>query len=334
MLSGTAASGAPLVSVTITVKDALGSTRSGSTGTDGKYSVDVTGMTTPFLLRVPSGGNNLYSVATASGTVNTHPFTDLIIRNWYKVKGSDVDTVFGTPGALSPLPVAGEINTIEAVLRNILATGLSQVGLTSFNLISSPFNADRTGFDKVLDNTTVAINNTSGQVTVTTFDPTTGSGGTTVSTNISTDLTTPDTTKPTAPSALSAKAGGASKIILGWSVSTDNIAVAGYNIFRDSSKIAAVPYPTYSDTGLVANTNHCYQVEAFDGAGNVSAAKSNQACATTNSVVSDVGTKFPIATTPEVPSGVDQDAGREGSISAAFDGTNYLVGIPGQCDSP
>ena len=51
-LSGTAAAGAPIASATITVKDKYGALKTIETGTDGKYSVDVTGMTAPFLLKV------------------------------------------------------------------------------------------------------------------------------------------------------------------------------------------------------------------------------------------------------------------------------------------
>lgn len=93
-LSGIAASGKPIANVTVSIKDKNGNSKTGTTGTDGKYSIDVTGMTAPFLLKVPHGNRSLYGVATATGTANIHPFTDLIIRNWYKVKGSDVETDF------------------------------------------------------------------------------------------------------------------------------------------------------------------------------------------------------------------------------------------------
>lgn len=280
-LSGVAAKGAAIVSVTVTVKDKNGTTKTGTTGSDGKYEVDVAGMTAPFLMRVPAGSNYLYSVATATGTANIHPFTDLIIRNWYKVKGADVETDFAG-GALSQVPTASEIDTIEAVIRNILSSWLSNVGLSAstFNLITSSFNADTTGFDKVLDNTDVVIDNATGNVTVTTADPITGIESTMVTTTISTNLTTADTTNPSDPTGLSAIPASTSSIVLVWNASTDNIGVAGYNIYRGGSKIGSSPYPVYSDTGLTSGTNYCYQVEAFDGAGNASANKSSEVCAT------------------------------------------------------
>ena len=119
-LSGVAATGAPIASATITLKDKNGFIKTGVTGTDGKYSFDITGMTAPFLLKVPSGPADLYSVATSSGTANVHPYTDLIIRNWYMVKGSDVETAFGGTGALPSPPTTADISPIETAVRNII----------------------------------------------------------------------------------------------------------------------------------------------------------------------------------------------------------------------
>lgn len=429
-ISGTAAAGAPLISASITVKDAVGATKSGATGSDGKYSIDVTGLTPPFLLKVVSGANTLYSVASAAGTTNIHPFTDLIIRNYYKVKGSDVDTVFGGVGPPALIPTAAEITTIADVTENILTAWLSQVGLnpTTFNLIGTPFNADGTGFDKVLDNNKLTID-ASGQVTLTTKDPATGIEAPVISGQKIADLTAPDTTPPSTPSAVLALP-GVDNMTLAWNSSTDNFAVAGYAVYEFKAsapgniiKLGNSPFPGFKRTQLISGGSYCYQIEAFDGAGNISAksgavcattlaavdtiaptaptgliatavsttqidlswtastdntgvlvyrivrnpignkkvngtvtnysdtglasgtqycytidavdaasnfsAPSNQACATTNGGASGVGAKFPIATTPEVPSGVDPNAGKEGSINAAFDGTNYLVGIQG-----
>lgn len=307
-LSGIAAKGAAIVSVTVTVKDKNGLTKTITTGTDGKYEIDVTGMTAPFLLKVPAGTNYLYSVATATGTVNIHPFTDLIIRNWYKVQGSDVETDFSGTSALLKVPTATEINTIEVVVRNILSTSLTNAGITTsnFNLLTSPFDANSAGFDKVLDNTNVAVS-TDGAVTVTATDPTTGISGTMVSTNLTTNLTTADTTKPSDPTGLVAVPANTTSILLAWNASTDNIGVSGYNVYRGGSKVGSSPYPVYSDTGLTSG-NYCYQVEAFDGAGNISANKSSEVCATP---AAD-------ATAPSAPTGLTATAASSSQINLSW----------------
>lgn len=198
------------------------------------------------------------------------------------------------------------------MIREILSTWLSNVGITpaAFNLITTSFNADGTGFDKVLDNTDVSINATTGSVTVTTADPNTGISGTMVSTTISTDMTTTDTTKPSDPAGLAAIAADTNKIVLVWNSSTDNIGVEGYNIYREGSKISTSPFPVYTDTGLPAGTNYCYQVEAYDATGNISANKSSQVCATTLSATD--------TTAPSAPTNLTANAVSSSQINLSW----------------
>jgi len=279
-ISGTAATGAPITSANVSIKDKNGRTTTGRTGADGRYTINVSNMTAPFLLRVPSDNGYLYSVATANGTTNIHPYTDLIIQNWYKAQGSDVATDFDSASGLAKIPTATEIGTIETVIRSILSANMAHDSVaTSFNLLTSDFSADSTGFDKVLDNTKVVIDTATGGVTVTASDATTGITGTIVSTTAPID-TAADTAAPTAPTGLAALPASTSSVVLTWTASADNVGIAGYNIYRDGSKIATSPYPVYTDSGRTSGTSYVYEVEALDGAGNVSAAKSNQSTGT------------------------------------------------------
>lgn len=284
-LSGTAATGAPIASAIITLKDKNGSLKTAVTGTDGKYSFDITGMAAPFLLKVPLGQSSLYGAATSSGTVNIHPFTDLIIRNWYADQGSDVDSAFESAGDLPSPPTADDIASRETAVRNILSTWMQQEGVdaSSFNLITSSFDADKSGFDEVLEYTEVDIN-AAGLVTVSCTDPATGIGNTMVSTNIG-NLTATDTTPPSDPVGLRAIGADMNKILLLWDASTDNVGIAGYNVYRGNTKIGKAAYAVYFDSaGLAPGTTYCYQVEAFDGAGNTSPSTSGQACVSTLAV--------------------------------------------------
>jgi hypothetical protein len=337
MVSGTAAKGLAIASTTVTIRDKSGNTKTGTTNSNGSYTVDTTGMTLPFLLQISSGTGYFYSVATATGTTNIHPFTDLIIRNWYAVKGLDVNTVFAGPAPLV-MPSMSEINTIEAVFRNILSTWLANTGLTAstFNLLTSPFNANGTGFDLVLDNTAVVIDTTTGNVTVTTTNPNTGFVSTMMTTSLTTTQTVADTTPPAVPTGLSAISASTTSVVLSWNASSDNVGVTGYNIYRDGSKIGSSPYPAYVDTGLSAGTLYAYTVKALDGAFN-SSADSNVASATT---LADVGLRqfdgtytgiimgkraefgIPFALTFTVTNGVftvtqPSQAGDTGTVSAA-----------------
>lgn len=89
-----------------------------------------------------------------------------------------------------------------------------------------------------------------------------------------------DTTAPSAPTNLTATTASSSQIDLSWTASTDNVGVAGYNIYRGGIYLKSVTTTSTSDTNLNPSTQYCYIVSAYDAAGNESA-QSNQACAIT-----------------------------------------------------
>jgi chitodextrinase len=78
-----------------------------------------------------------------------------------------------------------------------------------------------------------------------------------------------DSQPPSTPSRMSATA-GRDIVYLSWTPSSDNIAVTGYDIFRDNVKIATSPSFTYQDTTVTGSTSYTYKVQAFDANGNVS----------------------------------------------------------------
>jgi fibronectin type 3 domain-containing protein len=84
------------------------------------------------------------------------------------------------------------------------------------------------------------------------------------------DGTTGDVTSPTTPSNLTATALGGSTVPLEWSASTDDDAVASYDVFRDNAKIATTETSTFSDSGAQPNTSYSYHVVATDFAGHTS----------------------------------------------------------------
>lgn len=101
---------------------------------------------------------------------------------------------------------------------------------------------------------------------------------------ISQSIITTDNDAPSIPANLSATAVATTQIDLSWDASTDNIAVAGYQVFRDNVQVATSTGTSYSDTGLTPNTLYTYYVTAFDDADNISAS-STSASATTLSEV-------------------------------------------------
>jgi fibronectin type III domain protein/calcineurin-like phosphoesterase family protein len=78
-----------------------------------------------------------------------------------------------------------------------------------------------------------------------------------------------DTTAPSAPSGLSAQSGQTS-VVLSWSPSSDNVGVAGYNVYLGNSRIASTVGTSYTATGLTCGTSYAFGVEAYDAAGNIS----------------------------------------------------------------
>jgi chitodextrinase len=97
-----------------------------------------------------------------------------------------------------------------------------------------------------------------------------------------------DTEAPSVPQNLSATAISDDRIDLTWEASTDNVAVTGYNIYRDNVLVDTSPTNSYSDTGLDPVTEYEYEVSAFDAASNESA-RSAPDSATTHQVILTAG---------------------------------------------
>ncbi len=81
----------------------------------------------------------------------------------------------------------------------------------------------------------------------------------------------PDTSAPSTPVGLGATAVSASQVDLTWRPATDDVAVTGYDIYRDDIRVASSGAGTsYSDFGVQPATSYVYRVLARDAAGNVS----------------------------------------------------------------
>lgn len=87
-----------------------------------------------------------------------------------------------------------------------------------------------------------------------------------------TTLPPPDVIAPTAPSGLAVNDLTQTSLTLSWTASTDNVGVAGYDVFKDGVFLGSATITELAVTGLTASTTYSFTVKAKDAAGNVSAA--------------------------------------------------------------
>lgn len=169
-ISGTAAAGAPIIG-TATIKDSLGAVRGPVTiAADGSYSIDVSGMTGPFMVRVDGhvGAKeyHLYSGATSAdvgGTINVTPLTDLILANI----AHDVAANYYSSAGFASMTVT-ELNAARDALQDKLAPILTAMGVsTSIDLLRTSFDTDHTGIDAVMDILSITVDPATVKATIT-----------------------------------------------------------------------------------------------------------------------------------------------------------------------
>lgn len=152
-IAGVAAVGAPLVG-TVTVKDALGATKTVQIGTNGSYSVDVSDLTAPFVFRAAGKANgreyivhSAASEADVDGTINITQLTDLVITNIAGQLASD----YFEGGEFSSLSKEA-LDAETAALKEKLLPVLQTLGVdASVDLLRTPFTPLASALDSALD---------------------------------------------------------------------------------------------------------------------------------------------------------------------------------------
>ena len=79
-----------------------------------------------------------------------------------------------------------------------------------------------------------------------------------------------DTTPPGAPTGVFSSATTTSSVAVSWIAATDNVAIAGYRVYRNGVLVGTVAsnFTFLNDVGLASGTTYTYTVAAFDAAGN------------------------------------------------------------------
>jgi fibronectin type 3 domain-containing protein len=136
----------------------------------------------------------------------------------------------------------------------------------------------------------------------------------------------PDTTAPTAPSALAATVAGTSQINLSWTGSTDNVGVAQYRVDRCTgagctswAQVGTSATATFASIGLTANTTYRFRVRAADAAGNLSG-YSNIVSATTQGADT---------TAPSAPTGLAASGISATTVNLGWTASTDNVGVTG-----
>jgi chitodextrinase len=138
---------------------------------------------------------------------------------------------------------------------------------------------------------------------------------------------TPDTTPPTAPANLTARATLASQINLSWTASTDNVGVSQYKVERcmgaGCANFAQIAIPVsagFNDSGLNASTAYSYRVRAADAAGNNSAY---------SNIFSDTTPAAADTTPPSAPTNLAGTAASTTQINLSWTASTDNVGVTG-----
>jgi hypothetical protein len=194
-MTGTVAIGTALTGATVTVTDANGKTATATSGTNGTYSVSLSGLTAPLLITAadPSGvSSTLYSVVANTTTTSGAPVTANVTPLTTAVAALMTQT--GNPGSLSGNASAitsSAITAAETKLDAAIAPILSFNNVAAnFDPIGTTFTPNQSGADGVIDSIAVSPSTSGSGLQITSLaDPDTAiqlNSATTVSTPLAT----------------------------------------------------------------------------------------------------------------------------------------------------
>ena len=129
----------------------------------------------------------------------------------------------------------------------------------------------------------------------------------------------PDTQPPTAPTNVALATRTATSISISWAVSSDNVGVAGYDLYVGGSPVGTATATAYTFAGLACGTNYTLAVDAYDAAGNVSA----------QTVTLFATAACPDVAAPSVPSGLSTSGVGQSAVTLSWSASSDNVGVTG-----
>ncbi|MFK8006354.1 MAG: endonuclease [Saprospiraceae bacterium] len=194
---------------------------------------------------------------------NRNPFIDhpeYVNLIWNNCSGGD------TEAPTIPTNLSAS-NTTQSSTDLLWTASTDNVGVAGYNIYQGGVNV----FSVAGTSTTVngLTASTSYSFYVTAYD---AAGNESVeSTAVSVTTQTPaDTQAPTIPTNLTASNTTETSTDLSWTASTDNVGVAGYNVYQGGVNVSSVTGTSANVSGLTASTSYSFYVTAYDAAGNES----------------------------------------------------------------
>ncbi|MBE0624365.1 MAG: fibronectin type III domain-containing protein [Burkholderiales bacterium] len=168
LVSGVAATGSPLAGQ-VTLRDSSPERRDKVTvlAGDGSFSIDVSNMQAPFLLRATGTADGvsrtLYSFAGQPGRANINPLSSVALANAAGV--DDPAAVFDHSDAAALDKLKSGMPAAVATLQSKLQPLLTAFGAGSSDPVRDTFRADHTGLDAVFDSVRIVLDK--GTLTIT-----------------------------------------------------------------------------------------------------------------------------------------------------------------------
>jgi chitodextrinase len=128
-----------------------------------------------------------------------------------------------------------------------------------------------------------------------------------------------DSTAPTKPSTPAVSSSSATSVSLTWGASTDNVAVIGYGVYLNGSRVLTVSQLSTTVSGLACGLAYTFGVDAYDAAGNRSARAETT---TTTSACAD-------SQAPTAPFNVAAISRTDTSIALTWSPSTDNVGVVG-----
>ena len=277
-------------------------------------------------------GYTAYSGTTSQGTTTTtsYTFTGLACGTAYTlgVEAYDAAGNRSTRPTLSASTAACADTTAPSTPTGLLRSAATTTSIT-LSWSASTDNVGVTGYSAFRDGTAVAT--TIGQsytftglacgvtyiLGVEAFDAAVNRSAR--STLSAATAACPDTTAPSAPTALTRSAATTTSITLAWTASTDDVTVTGYSRYLNGTLVSNGTGTSFAFTGLACGATYLLGVEAYDAAGNRSA----------RSTLSAATAACLDTTAPSAPSALTRSSATATSITLTWTASTDNVGVAG-----